>query len=655
MSRAVGTRGLVILVLAAALATPVSSRAGELLEAVEFTSTPSPIPGQVIVRTVPSRWDDRCIPVFWRVNDTHDPLANPPGGPVVTVAEAAGAIQRSLDTWNAIPTSYIEMHLAGTVSNSGFAGFDLVNEVTFRSAFPLNGGGITRLVRFHQDVVLADGDDLNGDGIPDVSAAIQTCQQVDRRTKFPAGFYKAGTIIDADVILEADRVRLTVRDEDLGVVGYDLQHLATHELGHALGLGHSLNFQRSDRDGRGAVMGAVYLNDPVEKLRHRVLDSDDIAWASYLYPAGTAGSGPAALKPGDIPFASRYGLITGTVHHGRRDVPVPGGLVLAVNQRNKELVASGDSGTILLSGDPATGQVRFLPPESGIVDGRFVIPVPAGTYSLYVKPPDPPDPASFVVNFTQRAGDAYGLLDFHEEGVNRGDAAVEFLPGRADTFEVHAGQVVDRIDAVTNRTIDVNNFGPLSFVSIAALEDPAGNIPTPFVAVRVPAARFAEVTGASGTPILAALFFTAPFDPSPVQRFPQAMLTTGAVHPDGTASVDLERPLARVRDLVSRDLDFTPVFFDDSIGLGRRVSDEISRGAIENLFLVLEIPPPPYPGPSAQPPLLGLSCHHQRETLSYYTLDGVTFIPLRFCEVLFSLIVAEPTDRPGAAPGGGHP
>jgi hypothetical protein len=57
----------------------------------------------------------------------------------------------------------------------------------------------------------------------------------------------------------------------------------------------------------------------------RPVDSDDIAWASYHYPEGTAATDPAALERGDVRFASRYGLITGTLHHGARDAPVPGG------------------------------------------------------------------------------------------------------------------------------------------------------------------------------------------------------------------------------------------------------------------------------------------------------------------------------------------
>jgi hypothetical protein len=72
------------------------------------------------------------------------------------------------------------------------------------------------------------------------------------------------------------------------------------------------------------------------------------------------------------------------------------------------------------------------------------------------------------------------------------------------------------------------------------------------------------------------------------------------------------------------------------------VSSAIARGQISDLFLVLALPSPPYPAPGRRPPLIGRSCSGEPATNSYYTTDGTTFVPLPFCELVFSLIVAEP-------------
>jgi hypothetical protein len=79
---------------------------------------------------------------------------------------------------------YVTTHIVGTVSNPGLAGFDLINEIGFRRD-ELFGGTHARLTRLVEDTILADGDDVNEDGIPDVSAAIATCQEADGRTRFP--------------------------------------------------------------------------------------------------------------------------------------------------------------------------------------------------------------------------------------------------------------------------------------------------------------------------------------------------------------------------------------------------------------------------------------------------------------------------------------
>jgi hypothetical protein len=571
------------------------------------------------------------------VNDVADPVVNPAGAPIVSLAEILAAVTRALKTWNDIPTSYIQMRVVGTVSNPLDAAFDMVNEVHFGNSF---FGTRARLVRLVEDTRLVDGDDLNDDGVADVSSKLARCQDVRGHTVFPAGFYRAGTILDVDLQWDTDSHPLAVRDADLANLRvFDFQGIATHEFGHALGLAHSLHTQRSSRDGRDAIMGGSFTRDPVFKRMQRTLDSDDVAWASYLYPEGSAAAGPAALQPGDVAFASRYGLITGSLRHGRMHLPIPGAVVVAKDLRTREIVSSGYTGSILLSGDPVTGEILYLPAEQGIVDGRFVIPVPAGSYSLTVRPTGLPP---YPISYTNDAGAPYGLLDFHEEGVDRHDDAVEYRPGDVNPLRVLAGRTTSGVGIVTNRTIDVTQVGPYNTMSVAALETPEGTVPFRYEAVRIPAARYAELTHSRAMPILAALFLTQPADPSAIQRFPGAMLTTGSVNADGTAAVDLANPLVRIGSFVGRDFQLTPIYFEDSRTLGVRVDGAIARGEVSDLFLVLALPSRPYPGPSNRPPLTGRSCSGVQATNSFYSTDGATFVPLPFCEHVFSLIVAEP-------------
>ena len=52
-----------------------------------------------------------------------------------------------------------------------------------------------------EDATFVNGDDIDGDGDSDVSSAISvaTDTDTDGDIEFPAGFYKAGTILDNDV------------------------------------------------------------------------------------------------------------------------------------------------------------------------------------------------------------------------------------------------------------------------------------------------------------------------------------------------------------------------------------------------------------------------------------------------------------------------
>ncbi len=92
----------------------------------------SPIPGHLIANVVDDKWDPRCLPVSFRVNNTLDPIPNPLGDDFLTLADATAELQKALDTWNEVPTSYIDMEIVGGVGNPGLPGLDMINEVTFR-------------------------------------------------------------------------------------------------------------------------------------------------------------------------------------------------------------------------------------------------------------------------------------------------------------------------------------------------------------------------------------------------------------------------------------------------------------------------------------------------------------------------------------------
>src|SRR4029434_6551153 len=89
--------------------TPV--RAGGNLDNFDVTGVvPSPIPGQVVARVVGQRWDARQIPVQFTMNTSHDPIPNSLN---LSAAQARAAMQTAMDTWNNIPTSFIEMNITG--------------------------------------------------------------------------------------------------------------------------------------------------------------------------------------------------------------------------------------------------------------------------------------------------------------------------------------------------------------------------------------------------------------------------------------------------------------------------------------------------------------------------------------------------------------
>src|SRR6185369_3119152 len=105
--------------------------------------------------------------------------------------------------------------LVGSTSNPGFRGFDMVNEITFRADLEPNVAGFSTITPLIRDAALTAGLDLDGDGDADVATGIGVCQDVDGDgdIEFPEGSYKAGTILDSDVELNASAIRFTTTPE----------------------------------------------------------------------------------------------------------------------------------------------------------------------------------------------------------------------------------------------------------------------------------------------------------------------------------------------------------------------------------------------------------------------------------------------------------
>ena len=641
------------------LAGATHVRAGGNLDDFDFTGFEQPIPGLFVARVVGIHWDSRQVPVQFTMNTGLDPIPNSLN---LSAAAAQTALQASMDTWNNIPTSFIEMNITGTTNKTEPAGFDQINELTFAGA-PLSVLAISVATTLSVDLTFVDGEDLDTDGDPDVSGAISTSADVDSDgdIELPAGFYKAGTILDNDVLFRTAGFHWT--DDPANLNGdptrVDLQSIATHELGHAHGLSHSMFNVLPD--GTGATMYPfVNFFDPNVELAQRSPSSDDIAWSSYLYPEGSTTSGPSALQPGDVAFDSVYGLIKGELRHGVLNQPIAGGSISAIDWDTNAVISGGYSSHTQYLADPSTGQLVVInDPTFHIRDGEYVIPVPKGHYSVGVEALDGTPVSADRINNNSFLGAIFGQLDFNEEFYNGNrEAGREPRLGERQNISVKAGSTRSGVNIVTADTINISNFGSPNFFSY-------GGVPPGFYyAVRVPNEQLQFIidqTNATnpGHDVLvqAMAFYTAVAipgiavptgAPGIVPVFAEATLTTGVLN-GNTATLNMATPLARMPGFVGQSLDFSPLYFQEPQSLGRQIRDGIASGAIQNVFMVLRLPTTPLAnkelgtlfdgGPGNDVPILGLS---------YFSFDGATFFRDTNFNYMFSLILSGPVTSPGS-------
>ena len=610
------------------LMTVVNVRAGGALESIDITAgAPSPIPGHILARVIGIRWDARSIPVSYKMNNTLNPIPNPLGPAFLTLAQATTELQNSLNKWNSIPTSYINMQINGQVANPGLVGFDMINELSFRTAAGFTAIASSPSTNLISDITLVDGDQLDGDADPDVSSAITVATDVDGDgdIEFPAGFYKAGTILDNDVQFNtkvSNGLRFTIDPAQADAVtrSVDLSCTATHEFGHSFGLSHVLDNQVSGTDGDGSTMFPfIDTGDPAAELQQASLSEDDIAYASYFYPEGSAASGPAALQAGDVRFDKVYGLITGELRHGVLNQPIAGGVLRAIDRQTGRSVASAFSGTANLSFNPANGGLFFVPTVAdAIPNGNYTIPLPQGSYDVLTEATDGSPVAAANIGFTCQIGQFFGQQNYIEEfWNNNSEGAIEREPGDSKNAHVNPGHVKSGVDITTNNVIQIQGFGVRT--NIGFINPPAGGF---IYATQFPASQISALNGGNPTLLQAGLYDTTVVDASVPVVFAKVTLTTGVINPDTTATIDLANPLASESLFVAQDLDFSPFYFKNPQDLSARIREGIANGSIQNLFLTIQIQSAPFAGVSAQPPLLGLSTQAPILGRSFLSTNG---------------------------------
>ena len=243
-------------------------------------------------------------PAHWTVAGLPLPtLINSAGSGDVPGDSDINAITAGEDAWTRISTDYFAFAVptvgVGTALNSG----DGKNSIFFDEA---------------------------GTNFPEGTSAIAfTAVSLDGAT---------GVMTDADLVFNGTLTFSTATPTPAGA--FDIQGIATHELGHVTGIDHT-----------GIVSAVMYPIGADGQQFQRNLGPDDRLGDSYLYPEASGGAGITGLQAGDGDLNLAAGTISGSVRTSG-GIAVPGAHVVALDPTGAAVVGdvSRPDGSYLLTG-----------------------------------------------------------------------------------------------------------------------------------------------------------------------------------------------------------------------------------------------------------------------------------------------------------------
>lgn len=297
------------------------------------------------------------------------------GVPTISGDSELNAIRNAFAAWENIPTSKIDFTDGGLTSARYASATDGINLVTFQDdQFPF-APGVLAVAAKTIDVTEGDAN---------------------------------GHIVDADVVFNPawiDHPKYPI-GTDPAKSYFDIQSIATHEIGHVVGLVHS-----------GVVNSTMFF--VLQKgTDARTLRTDDIAWASYRYQEAN--------------YGTSFGSISGTVTDGYNPgAPVAGALLIASN------VTTGDS--IHAYSDAA---------------GHYLIPgLPAGDYKVSLQPLDG-DVEGYPLKPSNISAYIYAItknIDYPHEFYSGSDESDTDDPSLSVPVSVAVGTETPQVNLVTNR------------------------------------------------------------------------------------------------------------------------------------------------------------------------------------------------------------